>query len=197
MTKEEVLRLLEANKDERGIAHWEKLGAKDRGLRSFGIGLTNLRKLAKQIGRDHDLAKELWQSDVYDARLIALLIDDHRKMTREQAETQVEEMGAGQLSHIFSSCDATLAKTAFVVELADEWVGSKDPVRRSCGYGLLYEISKFSGKKAPDDGYFLEHVKRIDSAIDDEPTGVRMAMGTALMGTGKRTDRLREKLGIA
>lgn len=190
MTKEEVLRLLEANKDERGIAHWEKLGAKTRGLTSFGIGLTNLRKLAKQIGRDHDLAKKLWQSDVYDARVIALLIDDPRKMTREQAETQVEELGSGQLTHVFSSCDATLAKTPFVVELANEWVRSNDCVRRSCGYGLLYEISKFSGKKAPDDEYFLEHVERIDAAIDDESTGVRMAMGTALMGIGKRTARL-------
>ena len=39
-------------------------------------------------------------------------------LTREQAERQVEQLHGGMLVHVFSSCDATLAKTPFVVELA-------------------------------------------------------------------------------
>ena len=63
MKKKDVLTLLKTNQDERGIRHWNNRCAKDSKLRSFGIGLTKLRKLAKQVGRDHDLALELWQSD--------------------------------------------------------------------------------------------------------------------------------------
>ena len=48
----------------------------DHTLKSFGIGLTVLRKLAKQIGRDHELALQLWESDIYDAKIISLLIDE-------------------------------------------------------------------------------------------------------------------------
>ena len=190
MQKSEVLELLEANRDERGIANWEKLGFARGGVKSYGIGLTRLRKLAKEIGRDRELARTLWKSDVYDAKVIALLIDDPRSMTREQAEEQVEQLGGGSLAHVFSSCDATLAKTAFVVELADDWTRSEDPVRRSCGYGLLYEISKFSGRKAPDERYFLDHVAHIGKTIDRESSDVRMAMGAALMGIGKRSAKL-------
>jgi len=168
MEESEVLALLEANQDERGIQNWNRPGITTGGLKSFGIGLTKLRKLAKQVGRDRDLARTLWESDVYEAKVIALLIDDPRSMTRQQAETQVEELGAGMLSHVFASCDATLAKTPFVVELADEWVRSSDTVRRCCGYGLLYEVSKLSGKKAPDERYFLDHVELIDDTIDEE-----------------------------
>ena len=134
----EVLALFEANKNDRGIVNWEKLGANASELKSFGIGLTQLRKLAKQIGRDRDLALNLWKGDVYDGRIIALLIDDPKAMTEEQAETQVEELGAGELAHVFSSCGATLAQTSFVVELALKWIKGEDPVRRRCGYGLLY-----------------------------------------------------------
>ena len=119
MNTTEVLALFEANRNDRGIENWEKLGANAGKLKSFGIGLTQLRKLAKQIGRDRDLATDLWKSDVYDAKVIALLIDDPKAMTQEQAEAQVEELGAGLLSHVFSSCDATLAKTPFVVEPVD------------------------------------------------------------------------------
>ena len=69
---------------------------------------------------------------------------------------------------------------------------SSDPVRRACGYGLLYEISKFKGKKAPDEEFFLTHVEHISETMADETTSVRMAMGAALMGIGKRSAKLNE-----
>ena len=139
--------VLKANRNERGIQNWKKLGSQTGKLKSFGIGLTVLRKLAKQIGRDHALALDLWKSDVYDAKIIALLIDDPRQITRKQAEAQVERLQQGLLAHVFSSCDASLGKTPFVVELAGDWIRSKDAERRRCGYGLLYEVSK--SKKVP------------------------------------------------
>lgn len=186
MTTAEVLALLDAERDERGMRNWAKLGAGTGGLRSCGIGLTRLRALAKRIGRDRALAQSLWTSDLHEARVLSLLVDDPAQITREQAETQVEQLAAGMLAHVFASCDATLAKTPFAVELADEWVRSSDPMRRACGYTLLYEASKFSGRKAPDDAFFLAHVQRIGETIDAEPERVRLAMATALMGIGKR-----------
>lgn len=187
MTVSEVLAILEAERDERGMKHWEKLGPSTVGMRSYGIGLTQLRKLAKRVGRNRELAQALWKTDVYDARVIALLIDDPAQITRDQAEQQGDELAGGMLAHVFASCDATLAKTSFMVELAEEWVRSDDPVRRDCGYGLLYEASKLSGKKAPGEAFFLAHVERIADTIDGESEKVRLSMATALMGIGKRT----------
>lgn len=187
MTVSEVLALLEAERDERGVRHWERLGAGTGGLRSVGLGLTRLRQLAKQIGRDRALATVLWTSDLYEARVLALLIDDPAQLTREQAERQVGELAAGQLAHVFASCDATLAKAPFVVELAEAWVRSADPVRRDCGHGLIYEVSKFSGRKAPAEGWFLAQVERIAAEIETAPERVRLAMAAALMGIGKRS----------
>ncbi|MFN0072065.1 MAG: DNA alkylation repair protein [Chloroflexota bacterium] len=187
MTVSEVLDLLHAERDERGMSNWEKLGSGTAGMRSYGIGLTRLRKLAKRIGRNRELAKELWKTNVHEARVIALLVDDPAQITRDQAEKQVEELAVGMLAYVFASCDATLAKTSFAVDLADRWVRSDDPVRRDCGYGLLYEASKFSGKKAPSEEFFLAHIERIADTIGTEPENVRMAMGAALMGIGKRS----------
>jgi 3-methyladenine DNA glycosylase AlkD len=192
MTVSDVLDLLHAERDERGMSNWAKLGSGTAGMRSFGIGLTRLRKLAKQMGRDRELALELWKSDVYEARVIALLVDDPARVTPEQAEKQVEELAGGMLAHVFASCDATLAKTPFAVELADRWVSSDDPVRRDCGYGLLYEASKLSGKKAPSEAFFLAHVERIAATIGTETEKVRLAMGAALMGIGKRSATLNQ-----
>jgi 3-methyladenine DNA glycosylase AlkD len=187
MTVSEVLDLLDAERDERGMRNWEKLGAGTAGMRGFGIGLTRLRKLAKRIGRNRELALALWKTDVYEARVIALLIDDPARITRDQAEAQVEKLAGGMLAYVFASCDATLAKTSFAVELADRWARSDDPVRRECGYGLLYEASKFSGKKAPSEEFFLAHIAHIADTIATAPEKVRLSMGAALMGIGKRS----------
>jgi 3-methyladenine DNA glycosylase AlkD len=190
MTKTEVLAWLKAEQDPRGIKHWEKHAASSGGLKSYGLGLTRLRGYAKQLGRDAKLAKMLWKSKIYDAKVIALLIDDPKTMTVEQAEAQVEELQGGHLAHVFSSCDATLAKAPFVREIAEKWIVSKDKVRMSCGYGLIYEISKSKKKSAPDEAAFLDYIKSIDESYSKQPVWTVMAMGGALMGIGKRSKKL-------
>lgn len=189
MTVAEVIALIEQQSDPRGIAHWEKRYP-DSALRGFGVGLTRLRKLAKEVGRDHELALQLWQSNVYEARVVALLVDEPERITRAQAEEQVEQLGEGQLAHVFSSCDASLARVPFVHDLADDWVKSEDPVRRGCGYGLIYELSKSKKKGAPSDEDFEAWLARIDATWGDADIDELMAMGTALMGVGKRSARL-------
>jgi 3-methyladenine DNA glycosylase AlkD len=186
MNTTDVLALVAEHRDDRGVEKWKELGLDASGLTSYGVGLTQLRALAKRVGRNRDLAVSLWQSDVYEARVISLLIDDPRAITREQAESQVEQVDVGMLSHVFSSCGSSLAKAPFVVELVDQWTASADVRRRSCGYGLLYEVAQLNGKKAPEDAYFLEHIERIDRAIRGERSEVQLAMAAALMNIGKR-----------
>ncbi|MGI9238805.1 MAG: DNA alkylation repair protein [Woeseiaceae bacterium] len=190
MTKSEILEHLKTNQDARGIAHWKAHKEKSGGLKSYGIGLTKLRKFSKTVGKDPKLARQLWQSKIYEMKIIALLIDDPKTITIEQAETQVEQLQGGYLAHVFSSCDAKLAKTPFVVELADKWIKSKDPVRQRCGYGLLYEISKDKRKSAPSDEYFLAHIANIDKTRQKQSTDSLLSMGGALMGMGKRNKAL-------
>ncbi len=195
MTEADVMTLLAEHQNARGIEHWQRRKAKNGNLQSFGIGLTQLRKLAKQIGRDHQLAKRLWKSKVYDAKVIALLIEDPKQLTREQAERQVEQMGIGMLAHVFASCGGPLAATPYVVELMRDWMANADPMRRQCGFSLLYELSK-KKLKALDDAFFLERIEHIRQEIRGEEMWVREAMNTALLGIGKR-NRVLNRAAIA
>lgn len=172
MNKSEIHEYLKSNQDARGIAHWKKHEEKSGGLKSYGIGLTKLRKFAKTVGKDPKLARQLWQANTYEMKIISLLIDDPRTITVEQAETQVEQLHGGYLAHVFSSCDASLGKVPFVVELADKWISSDDPVRQGCGYGLLYEISKSKKKSAPEEEYFLAHIAHIEKTYPEQSTDI-------------------------
>jgi len=190
MNHTEVIALLESHQNKNGIQKWKQQNSRPGALKSFGIGLTILRKLAKQVGKDHNLALELWKSEFYDAKIIALLVDDPKLITQDQAESQVENMQQGHLAHVFSSCGAPLAKTPFVVELACGWMISKNTIRRRCAYGLLYEISKSKKKNAPDDAFFLEKIEHISQSFSVENMIVKASMGGALMGIGKRNAKL-------
>ncbi len=192
MNRNEILAWLKSNRNKRGVAHWESLGEDIGGLRSDGVGLTQLRTYAKTIGRDHKLAQSLWNSDHHEAKLIGLLIDEPKKITREQAESQVEGVSTGYLAHAFSSCDATLPKTSFAFELAQDWVASRDPLRRRCGYGLVYELSKSKRDASLRDSYYEKCISKIENNISAEEGCTRAAMGGALIGIGKRSRKLNQ-----
>jgi 3-methyladenine DNA glycosylase AlkD len=193
MTRTQVFSLLKENQNLNKIEKWNKRYSGRNSLKTFGLGLTVLRKLAKQIGRDRNLALQLWDSDIYDAQIIGLLIDDPKQITREQAERQVEHVEQGHLAHVFSSCDASLSKTSFVADLLVEWINSNDETRQRCGYGLLYELSKSKKKSAPDDAYFLDKIKVINKFFPKASNLLKASMGGALIGMGKRNAVLNQE----
>ena len=190
MTKTEVLALLKENRDARGEANWKEMGERTGGLTSFGIGLTKLRAIAKQVGRDHDLALKLWNERNHDAKIIGLLIDDPKQLTRDQVERQVDGARPGMLSHVLSSCDATLPKSPIAFEIAKGWMASNDPVRRGCGYGLVYELAKDKKDERLTDEFFRGCIEKIGNTIAKEENRVRVGMGGALISIGKRNKKL-------
>jgi len=51
---------------------------------SFGVSVPKLRTLAREVGRDHPLALQLWETGLHDARLLATMIDDPEEVTIDQ-----------------------------------------------------------------------------------------------------------------
>lgn len=192
MTKNEVLNLLEENKNEEGIKHWEKTG--DENLSSYGIGVNQLKKLAKKIGKEHELALELWKQPNYEAKTIATLVEEPKKVTKEQAENQIEDTSFRLLS--YSYCSNLLSKVDFKSELAVEWTLSNDDIKRRCAYLLLYHIAKEENNLTED--FFVSYVNLIEEKIQEEENFVKDAMNNALLKIGERSKALNEKaIGVA
>jgi 3-methyladenine DNA glycosylase AlkD len=53
---------------------------------AYGVSIPNLRKIAKRIRKNHHLAQELWSSGVHEAKILASLIDEPKKVTNRQME---------------------------------------------------------------------------------------------------------------
>jgi 3-methyladenine DNA glycosylase AlkD len=61
------------------------------GKELLGISMVQLRAIAKQIGRDHELAEELWASGVFEARILTGFVAEPARVTRRQANSWAKD----------------------------------------------------------------------------------------------------------
>lgn len=186
MNVAEVKKLFESNKNERGMKHWEKWNMP---WTSYGIGLTQLKKIAKQIGRDHELALELWKQENYDMITLATMVDEPAKVTRKQVEEQVKSLQFWMLAH--SYCSNLMPKVSFQKELAEEWISEKDDIRRRVAYLLVYNIAR--DDKKLDDAWFEPLIDQIKANLQSEENFVKDAMNNALIMIGSRSKALHDR----
>lgn len=81
MDSKEILSQLEKLGNEKMRAHNTKYGA---GNNQFGVKMGDIRALAKKIKTNHELALELWETENVDARFLAVLLLDPKKISTEE-----------------------------------------------------------------------------------------------------------------
>ena len=52
----------------------------------LGVSVPDMRKLAKELGKNHKLALELWKTGIAEAKIVAAMIDEPNKLTERQME---------------------------------------------------------------------------------------------------------------
>lgn len=187
MNKTEILNYLKENKNERGIKVWGRTGIK--GMQTFGFGVTKLKAFAKKVGKNHKLALELWNEPVFDCKILSTIIDDPKQLTREQINSQVNDLHFWMLSYAY--CNYLLPKYQGIKKLADEWITSENDLERRCGFQLVYQIAKID-KKLPNE-YFIPLIERIEKELQHEENLVKDAMNNALWSIGMRNQRLNKR----
>ncbi len=189
-TLKQVYDLLEWHRDERGVTHWEKNNLTNGKWSSFGIGLTRLKSLARQLGKPStSLAAELRTEPVWECQVLAILLEDPTALKKEQAIAQVDALFAWMLSHIW--CSTLAPRLPYRHELAESWITDSHQTRRRCGWLITAEISKKD--KQPDDPVFSHLLTLIERDIHNEENYVRDAMNSALLAIGSRNAVLYEK----
>jgi 3-methyladenine DNA glycosylase AlkD len=150
---------------------------------TLGVSMPAIRRLARDIGRDHTLALELWKSGIHEARILAGLIDDVRQVTEEQMERWVRTFDSWDI------CDQVCAnlfdRTPIAYEKALEWSAREGEFVRRAGYVLMAALAVHD-KKAPDEK-FLQFLPVLEKGADDDRNFVKKAVNWALRQIGKRS----------
>jgi 3-methyladenine DNA glycosylase AlkD len=156
---------------------------------AMGVSAPRMRKLAKEIGTDHKLAMQLWESNIHEAMIIAALIDDPAQVTKSQMNNWVRQFDNWAVCDV--CCGMLFDKTPFAWDKAIEWPKRKEEFVRRAGFALMAALAVHD-KKSPDKKFvpFFDIIKQY---ADDERNFVKKAVNWALRQIGKRNIALNKK----
>jgi 3-methyladenine DNA glycosylase AlkD len=154
--------------------------------KAHGISAPVLNALARRIGRDHDLAKQLWDSGIHEARILAALIGESRKLTAGEMDRWARSFDAWDV--VDAACCYLFAFAAPAWRKADAWSRRKEEFVKRAAFSLVAYLS-YKDKQAPD-AAFQRFLRTIERESHDERNFVRKAVNWALRNIGKRNLRL-------
>lgn len=160
----------------------------------FGVSVPEIRKLAKKIGKNHDLALYLWKTGISDAMILASLLAEPEKMTDEQMEEWVSDFNSWDVCD--QVCNNLFNRHPLVWKKILDWSGRDEVFVKRAAFALLSSLAVHDKEDSDEKFiYFLQVIKR--EAIDDR-NFVKKAVNWALRNIGKRNFNLnRAAINIA
>ena len=194
MTLKETLEALEALSDENIKAHNAKNGIGDK---QYGVKLGDLRKVAKKTKTDHELALQLWETDNFDARMLAMLIIKPKELTADELDTMVRSVKHARLADWIN---------AYVVKVHPDneklrlkWMQDKHPMAARAGWDLTAQRVA----KDPETVDIPALLDRIEKEMATAAPDAQWTMNFTLAGIGinhpeyrQRAIDIGEKLGV-
>jgi 3-methyladenine DNA glycosylase AlkD len=155
MRTAEVLRWLERRGTKRnrdGMARYAITSAK-----VFGVSMQTMRPLAKRLGRNHDLALELWDTGWLEARILASLVDEPARVTPRQMEQWVR--GFDNWAVCDSVCFQLFDRTPYARKMIPIWAKRKPEFVKRAAFATLAGLAVHD-KKADDRAFVVSAADR-------------------------------------
>jgi len=188
MNLEEALNELKALGNEKMRAQNTRNGAGDN---QYGVRLGEIRKVAKKIKGDHDLALELWATENVDARLLAILVLKPKELTADDVDRMVRELTFTHAADWLNSY--VIKKHPDKEALREKWMADQDPMAARAGWNLTAERIV----KRPEGIDLKALLDRIESEMAAAPAEAQWTMNFCLVETGIHFPEFRERaLGI-
>jgi 3-methyladenine DNA glycosylase AlkD len=148
----------------------------------LGVSVPDMRKLAKEIGKDHKLALALWRTGIAEARIVAGMVGDPAKLTEEQMEDWVKGINSWDVCD--QVCMNLFEKNRLAWKKIVDWSERKEEFVKRTAFSLIACLA-WHDKKASDER-FIELLPVIIREATDERNFVKKAVNWALRNIGKR-----------
>lgn len=154
---------------------------------SLGIHHRELKVIAKRIGTDNDLAVQLIETGIYEARLLASKILDPAFVTSKMMDDWVMFFDNWEICDSFSM--AVFATTEFALQKIEDWSTRDEEYVKRAAFAIMAAYT-MADKKA-ENKVFTDLFPIIKSAANDNRVYVKKAVNWALRSIGKRNVDLR------
>lgn len=184
---EGIIKKLKAKARPDQLSGMEKYGMKrDKRL---GVAIPELRKIAKEIGQNHQLALKLWETEIPEAMILASMVDNPNEVTEKQMDDWVQDIASWDVCD--QTCMNLFERVPFTLQKIDEWSKREEEFVKRTSYALIACLA-WHDKKASDE-FFIKLFPIIKSGATDSRNFVKKAVNWALRNIGKRNLNLNKK----
>jgi 3-methyladenine DNA glycosylase AlkD len=149
--------------------------------RALGVPMARMIAIAKAYAPDHELAQALWETGVYEARMVASMVDDPAQVTPEQMDRwRIDFDNWGIVDTV---CFKLFDRAPGAFARVEAWAGLNDEFGRRAAFALLACLALHGGEADYAKGLAL-----IEAAATDERNFVRKGVNWALRAIGVHKD---------
>lgn len=185
ITRDQILARLREQSNPEAVQGMARFGINP--VHALGINIPVLRKLAKETGKNHALAAELWGTGIHEVRILASMIDEPQHVSPQQMEEWVNDFDSWDVCD--QVCGNLFDKTPYAYEKSREWCHQEREFVRRAGFVMMAYLAVHD-KKATDEA-FLPFFPLIQQYATDERNFVKKGVNWALRQMGKRNSHLR------
>lgn len=188
MSYEEVIeRLYELKNHEKVVFKEKKFGIISKN--SLGIYHKDLKEIAKDIGTDCKLAIQLFNSNIYEGRILCSKIFDPKHLTEVLMEKWVKTFENWEVCDSF--CMGVFAKSDLALIKILEWADRTSEFEKRAAFAIMAAYC-MADKKSEND-LFIQFFPLIEKAATDNRLYVKKAVNWALRNIGKRNVDLKKE----
>jgi len=154
--------------------------------RRLGVSVPDMRKIAKESGKDHRLAIELWKTGIPEAKMVAAMTDEPEKLSEAQMEDWVKDIDSWDVCD--QVCMNLFEKTPLAWKKILDWHRREEEFVKRTAFALIACLAWHD--KDAEDGRFIKLFTVIKRGATDERDLVKKAVSWALRNIGKRNKTL-------
>ena len=189
MDFDEIIHEFEELSDVEFAENMKKFGI--RYVKSYGLRLPQIRKVAKQCGRNHDLALKLWNHGYHETYLLATLVEESEKVTSKQLNDWVGTFYSWDL--VDQACINLLRFIPEARENIFVWCSSDEEFVKRTAFSLIAVLAVH--EKESDFEIYFDIIKE---ASEDNRNFVKKSVNWAIRQIGKiDLENNRKALGLA
>ncbi len=181
---EEVIEKLKVKAKPENVEGMAKFGMS--AVKRLGVSVPHMRKLAKEIGKDHPLALDLWKTGIPEARIVAGMVGDPEILTEKQMESWVKGFDSWDVCD--QVCMNLFEKSPMVMKKIHDWSEREEEFVKRTAYALIACLA-WHDKEAEDEK-FIALFPVIKRGATDDRNFVKKAVNWALRNIGKRNPDL-------
>lgn len=175
-----ALAALEAKSTAKDLANLARFAI--TAYKPFGVSMSNMKQIAKQLGKSHELALALWKTHRYEARMLATLVDEPDRVTPAQMDRWCRDFDNWAICD--TACFCLFDRTPHAWKMIGKWCHREPEFEKRTAFALLWSLSVHD--QAATDKQFLDGLSAIEQSATDERNFVKKAVNMALRAIGKR-----------